>query len=340
MRLLANRLCLAHDIFAGLLQQEDAMGVSTYSRQQHDICSCATPCSSLGCTSCVSPALSACSSSSSSNQSADRFTVISADSAAPLHHATRIRTTVVLKEFNKVWRGLQPVPDYRLWIYSVNGLIITFQCIVGYLAYSSWQHAFWRLIPLPSSSALYIVFACTFVVQLLACVCGLVGVFISSRDFIKIYWCLMIPLLFIDVMQFIMAAYQLMKIHVSFASPPPLITNSSLCPVWIEFAKEFSCSTECEPSNFDSDCAFVLLRWMHGRLDIVGVLMCFVLFPLKIIVILALREDIQELFEEIVYSDNERLYKHWALGDEEEDDCDRDREKTERENRQTNAFAA
>ncbi|GMT32493.1 hypothetical protein PFISCL1PPCAC_23790, partial [Pristionchus fissidentatus] len=82
------------------------------------------------------------------------------------------------------------------------------------------------------------------------------------------------------------------------------------------------------------------LRWMHSRLDLIGVIMCFVLFPLKIVVILALREDIQELFEEIVYSDNERLYKHWALGDDEEDECEQDRAAIEKETRQTNVFGA
>ncbi|GMS79149.1 hypothetical protein PENTCL1PPCAC_1324, partial [Pristionchus entomophagus] len=132
----------------------------------------------------------------------------------------------------------------------------------------------------------------------------------------------------------------LIQVHVHFASAPSLISNSSLCPTWIDFASEFACSTDCTPSELGSSCTYALLRWMNGRLDIVGVLMCFVLFPLKILVILALREDIHELFEEIVYSDNERLYKHWALGDEDEDDCDRDRERTEKDIRETNVFAA
>ena len=64
---------------------------------------------------------------------------------------------------------------------------------------------------------------------------------------------------------------------------------------------------------------------MHTRIDHIAIIMCFILFPLKIIVILVLRyvssrsdssekrepsrEDIHELFEEIIYSDNERLYK-------------------------------
>ncbi|GMR29939.1 hypothetical protein PMAYCL1PPCAC_00134 [Pristionchus mayeri] len=310
------------------------MGVSPDSRQQDDV-----PVAAAAC--CRSPS-SCC--SSSREHSSDGLTVVSADSAAPLHDPTRVRTAVVLRKvarFRRVWRGLKPVPDYRLWIYSVNGLIIAFQCLVGFLAYSSWSHPYWQLLPLPSSSSLYIAFACIFCVQWFACICGLIGVFISSRDFIKIYWCLMIPLLFFDVIQFATAAYQLMKIHVHFATP--IATNRSLCPLWTEFASEFACSSECAPSEMKS-CTYALLRWMHGRLDIVGVLMCFVLFPLKVVVILALREDIQELFEEIVYSDNERLYKHWALGDEEDEDCDqrreRNRQKMELENREANVFAA
>ncbi|GMT05537.1 hypothetical protein PENTCL1PPCAC_27711 [Pristionchus entomophagus] len=318
-------------MLSSLPQQMLSMGVPSDRRQQDDVAAAAAA-GSLPCNSC-----------SSSEQSSDGFTVVSADSAAPLHDPTRVRTAVVLKEFarfRRVWRGLQPVPDYRLWIYSVNGLIITFQCLVGYLAYSSWRHPFWKLIPLHPSSLLYIAFATIFCVQWFACVCGLIGVFVSSRDFIKIYWCLMIPLLFMDVIQFVVASYQLMKVHVYFSSSI-LNTNSSLCPVWIELASEFSCSTDCAPSELGYSCTFALLRWMHSRLDIVGVLMCFVLFPLKIIVILALREDIQELFEEIVYSDNQRLYKHWALGDDEEDESDQERENAERENRQaTNVFAA
>ncbi|GMT32494.1 hypothetical protein PFISCL1PPCAC_23791, partial [Pristionchus fissidentatus] len=150
--------------------------------------------------------------SSCSCQSSDGLTVVSADSARPLHDPTRVRTTVVLKEFTRVWRGLKPVPDYRMWIYTINGLIIAFQCLVGSLVYNSWQHPYWSLVPLPPSSAICITFAVVFCIQWFACICGLIGVFISSRDFIKIYWCLMIPLLFIDIIKFAVASFQLMKV--------------------------------------------------------------------------------------------------------------------------------
>ncbi|KHN77008.1 hypothetical protein Tcan_14896 [Toxocara canis] len=65
-------------------------------------------------------------------------------------------------------------------------------------------------------------------------------------------------------------------------------------------------------------CANPLLRWFHGQTDFLAIIAYFVLFPLKLIVVVVLRKDIQELFGEIVYAGNQHLYRqyrHWAAID-------------------------
>ncbi|VDK17819.1 unnamed protein product [Anisakis simplex] len=67
-------------------------------------------------------------------------------------------------------------------------------------------------------------------------------------------------------------------------------------------------------------CINPLLRWFHRQTDLLAIIACFVLFPLKVIVVLVLRQDIQELFGEIVYAGNRQLYRHWAAVDPTDED--------------------
>ncbi|MFH4983209.1 hypothetical protein AB6A40_009918, partial [Gnathostoma spinigerum] len=71
--------------------------------------------------------------------------------------------------------------------------------------------------------------------------------------------------------------------------------------------------------GFSHSCLNPLLRWFHSQMDILAILAYVILFPLKLIVVIILRDDIEELFGEIIYADNQDKYRHWAAADAEEE---------------------
>ncbi|CAJ0953506.1 unnamed protein product, partial [Mesorhabditis belari] len=202
-----------------------------------------------------------------------------------------------------------------------------------------FTHQFWDFIPFEQNHPTIIALELQIAVQYFACIVGILGVLCSNKTLLKVYWLLMIPLLFFDIVMAVLLMFRMKNVHSTFHShfdqkidEHVTSKNTLFCSIWESLQQNFDCCPPkrieqfCdqtpqwanETSCFDEEkpCNAHILRWMHKKTDFVGVIIFFMLFPLKLVVVLVLREDIGALFSEIVYSNNAKLYKHWDDEDE------------------------
>ncbi|KAI6244098.1 hypothetical protein M3Y99_00080200 [Aphelenchoides fujianensis] len=106
---------------------------------------------------------------------------------------------------------------------------------------------------------------------------------------------------------------------------------SQVCNSWKELQSDLSC---CPPPAVLSTCQdlpascptgqtlchYALLRWLHSNTDLLAAVIYFFLFPLKLIIVVMLREDISELLAEILHLHNRQTYRHWLLDAETQED--------------------
>ncbi|KHJ91704.1 hypothetical protein OESDEN_08422, partial [Oesophagostomum dentatum] len=57
----------------------------------------------------------------------------------------------------------------------------------------------------------------------------------------------------------------------------------------------------CESAETESSCVFPILRMMHKETDVIGIMIYYVLVPLKFVVVFVLRKDVRSVFSQIVY---------------------------------------
>ncbi|VDM38717.1 unnamed protein product [Toxocara canis] len=247
---------------------------------------------------------------------------------------------------------MQLPPYYRLWIYSTNGLLILIQLIFVFCSYSVFSHQWIKYFPFGWPNWLVILTYASVGVQFIVCVGGILGALLFSKTILRIYWLFMIPLLVFDLIKAICWVIQFRDMHRQYPVFIEGIVNlqihsaennaTSLCSEWATLQLTMKC---CAPENIHQlcdytesrwdelemskyadlcssrklySCANPLLRWFHGQTDFLAIIAYFVLFPLKLIVVVVLRKDIQELFGEIVYAGNQHLYRqyrHWAAID-------------------------
>uniref|UniRef100_A0A914VYB4 Tetraspanin n=1 Tax=Plectus sambesii TaxID=2011161 RepID=A0A914VYB4_9BILA len=69
------------------------------------------------------------------------------------------------------------------------------------------------------------------------------------------------------------------------------------------------CSAE---SAFQLACDKPLLKWYHSQADLLSIIGYWCLFPLKLIFVVVLRQELAEIFLEIYKEGNQELFRHWA----------------------------
>ncbi|ETN75187.1 hypothetical protein NECAME_00598, partial [Necator americanus] len=57
----------------------------------------------------------------------------------------------------------------------------------------------------------------------------------------------------------------------------------------------------CASVGSANTCVFPILRMMHKETDVIGILIYYVLVPLKFVVVFVLRKDVSDVFTQIVY---------------------------------------
>lgn len=240
---------------------------------------------------------------------------------------------------------VRPVAHYRIWLYAVNGCLLVIQLFFLLWSFAVLTDPLMALFPINFSDIPVVTMYVSITVQFIACFLGLFGVACSSRRVIRAYWLLMIPIVIFDTLQMITWALSFRHVHSQYALFLESVAERELletvgdtslpCAKWTEVHDAFKC---CPPMvaqrhcgraglrfcNADgtSNCAIPLLRWLHGEADLLGTLLYFVLYPIKLVVIVMLRQDILELFSEIVYSDNRLLYRHWASAESDDDETE------------------
>ncbi|KAI6191534.1 hypothetical protein M3Y97_00238700 [Aphelenchoides bicaudatus] len=238
------------------------------------------------------------------------------------------------------------ISSYRLWLYFLNSTLIILQILFIHLFWFLWCDGRLKLFPLQKIDILVVFTLFSITLQFFTCCCGILGAYFSNRYAIRLYWLLMVPIIFFDTMQIFLWAYSFACLHEDYSNEMPrlfedhLITNGAdehlrrlICYEWSSVQEQFSCcaptialqncrvltSSHCTTSS-QTSCHFPLLRWLHSRTDILAILLYCVIYPFKWIVICILREDIHELFNEIYYNDNLAVYRHWVAIEQQESD--------------------
>jgi hypothetical protein len=240
---------------------------------------------------------------------------------------------------------MRKVSSYRAWVYLFNGILIFLQLIFLRIFWNISHDPRIKLFPLERIEYLVGFTLLSIVIQFCVCIFGILGVYFSNRYIIRVYWLLMLPILVLDTLQIALWAYSFACIHKEFeyeiiqvfesqfiANGPSKFTNEVLCTQWNFVQLEFAC---CAPErifkncgdmsgichiNPKSNCHFPLLKWLHSNTDILAILLYLIIYPIKWISLCVLREDISELFADILYSNNQDLYKHWLVIEQQESD--------------------
>ncbi|CAD5228948.1 unnamed protein product [Bursaphelenchus okinawaensis] len=226
------------------------------------------------------------------------------------------------------------VAHYRLWIYSANLAIVLIQLWFIYLAIDLIYDPNMKLLPYKEASALIFTVTTVIPIQFFACACGLIGVYFSHRTLVRLYWTLMIPLIVMDTVEAFVWIRTFNALHANvdeYLGSATVIENhigdwSAWCGSWDQFWREYQCcppsivtqscwnDLKCDESY--SKCNYALLNWLHSRTDTLAGILYFLIYPLKLIVVFVLREDVMELVTEIFYSNHKGEYKHWWELDE------------------------
>uniref|UniRef100_A0A7E4VSD4 Tetraspanin n=1 Tax=Panagrellus redivivus TaxID=6233 RepID=A0A7E4VSD4_PANRE len=240
---------------------------------------------------------------------------------------------------------MHPVPWYRAWIYTVNSLLIVFQLIFLVLAYGTLQQNRFTLFPIEFSDVNVVTTFVALVIQFFTCFCGIIGVLLSKRGIVRVYWFLMIPMIAVDIIDAIAWAVRFSQVHEEFEGfLEKTISNelqwehrnlTAFCERWITIGSELKCcpdgmviaacsgydmASSCT-TEFAADCIKPLLYWLHSQVDPLAGILYFLLTPLKLTVAIVLRGDVLELFTEFLYIGNPNLYDHyWISTDSDEDD--------------------
>lgn len=244
-------------------------------------------------------------------------------------------------------------PYYKLWIYSINGLLIIIQIIFIQQLFAALTHPWTKFFPVKWDNWMVFSMYISTVIQFFACISGILGAFFSNKTMLRIYWIFMIPILTFDIIKAVAIAFQFQSMHRHYGDYIEKLGAEQVkgaqsgsvqfCDEWSDVQLSLQC---CSPSSVtqicnamdqlwrgeqmsslvkrcDSklakQCVNPLLRWFHSKTDVLGIIAYFILFPLKLIVVIVLREDIQELFGEIIYTGHQELYRHWAAADPLED---------------------
>ncbi|CAI4228804.1 unnamed protein product [Auanema sp. JU1783] len=220
------------------------------------------------------------------------------------------------------------MPYYRAWIYCINIFIIIAEVSLVILTTQTITHPLWTFVPVFSTDPNVIIYLTLMILQTFTCICGLSGIFYNKLVLLRVYWILTIPLVVLDLGMIFPFVEQISSVNKNFnqhlqTSIAEQMANNSACPIWqfvqdsltccsAEVLQTF-CSGQFGVCRDESQCQMELIKWMHGRLDAISIVIYYILLPLKFIVIIVLREDIQRLF-----SRNEFSKYDWDTEDEEE----------------------
>ncbi|CAJ0575596.1 unnamed protein product, partial [Mesorhabditis spiculigera] len=83
---------------------------------------------------------------------------------------------------------MTPVRYYRVWIYSVNSLVIVFQTMMVWWIHGMFTHQWWQYIPFEEDHPTIIALEIQIGVQYFACIVGIMGVLFSNKSLLTIYW--------------------------------------------------------------------------------------------------------------------------------------------------------
>ncbi|CAJ0610138.1 unnamed protein product [Cylicocyclus nassatus] len=234
--------------------------------------------------------------------------------------------------------------NYKQWIYSVNcSLIVVEIILIGYII-KTFSEDWWHLIPTGYTHPLFIFYFILIGIQFFTCVCGLVGVLISNSCLLSAYWLFMVPLLITDGVMIIPFVEHFSGIHRSIADHIHNITTEQVkqgtapCHVWNEIQTAHNC---CSPRNIHGfchleegwnrpkqcasggeSCVFPILRMMHKNTDIIGMIIYYVLVPLKFVVVFVLRKDVRSVFSQILYKKQPVATTEWDWTTTNEDDVE------------------
>uniref|UniRef100_A0A0K0DYI2 Tetraspanin n=1 Tax=Strongyloides stercoralis TaxID=6248 RepID=A0A0K0DYI2_STRER len=257
------------------------------------------------------------------------------------------------KETKSTIRGLSlnaPLPTYKVWLYSTNFLLILLQTIYLYFLYKLFQQKNIKTFPILWNDKLLLGNYITIAIQYFSSFCGILGVYIYSRHLLRFFWFIITSLLALDIFFGIIIAMKFATLHASFEN---YLSNSikneieinkttNICLNWENFQeKNFCCLDKtfidiclnislnntfdksskknylnCNNKKKKESCHYTLLRWIHKEVDFLVIIYYFMIYPVKFIIVIALRDDISELFSEIIFTKNRHLYTHWMLDED------------------------
>jgi len=232
---------------------------------------------------------------------------------------------------------MRPIPWYRAWIYTINILLILFQLIFLTWAYWLLTQPRFEYIPIDFKDVFVITTLIAISIQIFVCLCGIIGVYFSIRPIVKIYWLFMIPLIAFDILAAIVWSIKFHYIHKDFSSflrnfIVEKVNSENFCFEWRNIHDTLNCCPKLKvrescPSSwiechntFRKSCDKPLLQWMHSEIDPLVAILYFLLTPLKLTVVIILRQDIAELFAEIFYQGHPSLItRQWVSRDSDDE---------------------
>ncbi|CEF68934.1 Hypothetical protein SRAE_2000358800 [Strongyloides ratti] len=246
---------------------------------------------------------------------------------------------------------LAPLPTYKVWLYSTNLLLILLQTIYLSFLYRFFQQKNIKLFPISWNENILVGNYIIIGIQYFSSFCGIIGVYIYSRNLIRLFWFIKTSLLSLDFFFAIIIVMKFSTLHANFENyfsnkiQNEIKINKTIdvCFRWEEFQEENFCCfdksfidiclniplSDTFDKNFKSIylnchkeeakkelCHYTLLRWIHREVDFLIIIYYFMMYPVKFIIVIALRDDISELFSEIIFTKNRHLYTHWVLDED------------------------
>uniref|UniRef100_A0A0N5A678 Tetraspanin n=1 Tax=Parastrongyloides trichosuri TaxID=131310 RepID=A0A0N5A678_PARTI len=234
--------------------------------------------------------------------------------------------------------NISSVPTYKVWLYSTNILLIILQSIYLLFLYHFFSKKYIQYFPISFNDRILIGNYTIISIQYLSSISAIIGVLIYSRHLLRLFWFIITSLLFFDILLAIIITFQFSTLHANYETyfnsyiGDNLNSLNKTCQDWIEFERDNLCCINstvlenCFSPNYDNcfnqniePCHYTLLKWIHNEVDFLIIIYYFMIYPLKFIIVIALRDDVTELFYEIIFTKNRHLYTHWAFNEEGDD---------------------
>ncbi|KAK0406748.1 hypothetical protein QR680_018779 [Steinernema hermaphroditum] len=208
------------------------------------------------------------------------------------------------------------------WIYMAIVALVVSECVLVSLiirfSTNEWNH----LVHITFWDPLFFIMMVSGVCQLLTGLLGIFAMVTGIRKLIIYYYFILLFFLGLEAIFFMTWIFRLTAVHNMHHNYEQVdaVFDEHLCDLWRDVGKNLDCLPPvfCGTNTtlFDQEgvrhCTIVFTKWVHAESDYIAFVTFFVVFPLKIWILMTSQDDIRVMFR--VY---ESPYSVWGSDEEE-----------------------